>query len=181
MRIYSDNGINSMPAVSITGFSSSSSSGTSPTTSPQISIYALSSMPWRVLRRRRFDQLIWHTSTSSMSPSTCLPQTEYRAAVASSFGSQHRLWSTSPASNAPSYACTSLVVTPLHRIAPCSYAAPLVVAWLHAVIFAVSMYRHPRVPRAASLGAGHQIHAWPLSRLRVLPRLLRAPPPRFLR
>jgi hypothetical protein len=43
-RLYSDNGIDSTPAVSIAGPSLSSSSGTPPTTSPQILIYALLSM-----------------------------------------------------------------------------------------------------------------------------------------
>jgi hypothetical protein len=43
-RLYSDNGIDSMPAVSIAGPSSSSSFGTPPTMPPQISIYAPLSM-----------------------------------------------------------------------------------------------------------------------------------------
>jgi hypothetical protein len=68
--------------VSIAGPSSPSSPGTSPTTTPRVPICVPSSRTWSVLRRRRSDQPILHTSTPSTSPSTRLPPFEHRAAAA---------------------------------------------------------------------------------------------------
>jgi hypothetical protein len=96
------------------------------------------------------------------------------------FGPQRRrLWSKPPASNTPSKAHTQLVVTLLHQLAPCSYAAPSGCSVLRAVIFAVPTHRHPRLssrrltwletPRPCKVF----VNRW------VLLRLLRVPPPRL--
>jgi hypothetical protein len=70
-------------AVSIVGPSSPSSPGTSPTTTPRVTICVPSSRTWCVQRRRRSDQPIWRTSPPSTSPSTRLSPFEHRVAAAS--------------------------------------------------------------------------------------------------
>jgi hypothetical protein len=82
-RLYSDNGIDSAPAVSIVGPSLSSSLDSTDNVAMDFDLRA-AIHAWRVLRCRRSDQPIWRTSTSSTSPSMRLPPTKYRAAVASS-------------------------------------------------------------------------------------------------
>jgi hypothetical protein len=110
---------------------------TSSTTSPSVSI-CVSSMSWRVQRRRRSDQPIAHTSPPRPSPSIRLPPIEHRAAAASPLRSAApQLWSTLPACDAPSKSCMSLVAS--HHCIDLRPAAPRprAAASLHAVTFAI--------------------------------------------
>jgi hypothetical protein len=70
-------------AVSIADPSSPSSRGTSPTTTPRVTICVPSSRTWRVQRHRWSDQPIWRKSPPSTSPSMRLPPFEHRAAATS--------------------------------------------------------------------------------------------------
>jgi hypothetical protein len=82
----------------------------------------------------------------------------------------------------PSPACTSLVVlTPLHRLVPCSYIVPSgrsIAACGHRRHLARTSLASTAPP---SLARDAAVRAWSLSRCRVLPRLFRAPPPHLHR
>jgi hypothetical protein len=112
-----------------------------------------------------------------------LPPFKHRAAAASPLQTVVSPPLVPPsATNVPSPACTLLVVlTLLHQLAPCSRTVPSgrsVAARGHRRHLARTSLAST-VPPPSTRDAA--VHAWSLSRLRVLPRLLRASPPHLHR